>query len=219
MRFKAVAFDVDGTLYPNALMYIRSVGFALTHVRLLRAYSRVRREVRQIRPLDDLRATEARMLADRLGVSDEEASRQINEEIHLRWEATLDSVPLFPHVRSVLHQLRDAGLRMGVVSDFPVERKLARLSLDKLFDCSLWSEDTGYLKPHPEPFLEIARLLDVPAPEVLFVGNSYSYDVLGAHGVGMGAAHVARRPAENTIADFTFFDYRDLASWVLDSLE
>ena len=215
MQIKAVALDVDGTLYPNSCMYLKSIPFALTHLRLMRQYGRVRREVRKIRPLDDLRETEATMLAERLGISPAEAAGRVNEEIHGTWEATLDRVPLFPHVREVLVALREAGMRLGVLSDFPVTQKLKRLGLDRLFDAGLWSEDTGYLKPHPEPFIEIARLLGSAPGQVLFVGNSYSYDIIGAHDAGMATAHVARRAATGSVADLTFFDYRDLAAWVL----
>ena len=80
--------------------------------------------------VDDLRETEATMLAERLGISPAEAAGRVNEEIHGTWEATLDRVPLFPHVREVLVALREAGMRLGVLSDFPVTQKLKRLGLD-----------------------------------------------------------------------------------------
>ena len=216
MPIRAVAFDVDGTLYPNAAMYLRSLPFALTHLRLFRAYAAVRRQVRTMRPLADLKTTEAELLAGRLGVTAAEASRRIEEEIHGKWEAVLDRVDPYPHVLACLERFKKAGLLLAVSSDFPVERKLSRLGVDGHFECRLWSADSGYLKPHPEPFDEIVACLGVPAAETLYVGNSYSYDVIGAKRAGMLAAHLSRRRRRDSAADFTFNDYRALERWVLE---
>ena len=214
MPVRAVAFDIDGTLYPNAAMYLKSIPFAVTHLRLMTAYARVRQEIRGRRPVDDLQALEARMLAKRLGIAPEEARGRIQREIHGTWEEVLDNVSPYPHVRECVLSLREAGFAVAVTSDFPVERKLERLGLDGLFDCRLWTEESGYLKPHPEPFLALAECMGYPAQEILYVGNSYEYDVVGAKNVGMRAAHLTRKPPEDSIADFSFRDYRELCPWV-----
>ena len=217
MPVKAVAFDIDGTLYPNATMYLKSLPFVITHLRFMLAYAGVRKEIRTRRPVDDLRELEETMLAERLGVSPAAARQRIEAEIYGAWESVLDRVPPYPNVRSCVQRLRDAGYPVAVTSDFPVEQKLPRLGLDDLFDCKLWTEVSGYLKPHPEPFLQLADCLGFEPQEILYVGNSYEYDVEGAKRVGMKAAHLTRRPPRDSIADFSFSDYRDLCAWVLGS--
>ena len=157
------------------------------------------------------------MLAKRLGVSPERARERINEEIHGTWESVLDRVPVYPHVRECVTGLREAGYPVAVTSDFPVERKLERLGLDDLFECRLWTEESGYLKPHPEPFVQLAACMGHSPEEILYVGNSYEYDVVGAKNVGMHAAHLSRKPHPDTVADVTFSDYRDLCRWVRDN--
>jgi putative hydrolase of the HAD superfamily len=214
MPIKAVAFDVDGTLYPNASMYLRSIPFVLKHFALVRAYSKIRKHVRRRRPITDLQELERRLLADALRIDEAEAAHLIDVAIHERWESVLNGVKPYPHVRSVITQLKNDGLRIAVSSDFPVDRKLKRLGLDDLFECSLWSEESGYLKPHPEPFLALAECMNEDPGNFLYVGNSYEYDVLGAKAVGMRAAHICRRPVHNTVADVTFTDYRHLAVWI-----
>ncbi len=214
MQIKAVAFDVDGTLYPNASMYLRSIPFALRRVRLMWAFAQVRREVRTLRPVDDPGETQARMLAERLGITVECARERIEREIYGLWEEALDRVEPYPYVRECVKELKDSGLAVAVSSDFPVERKLARLSLDGLFECRLWTEESGYLKPHPEPFVMLAECLGLAPHEILYVGNSYDYDVVGAKRAGMHAAHRVRRPPANSIADFSFSDFRELSRWV-----
>ena len=214
MPIRAVAFDVDGTLYRNASMYIRSLPYALRHWRLIAAYRRIRKQVRRERPIHDLQARERQLLAQAMNISEEEAGRLIDVEIHENWESNLDHVSPYPYVRSAIEALHQQGLRIAVSSDFPVERKLERLGLADLFDCGLWSEESGYLKPHPEPFLALAECIGSPPEEVLYVGNSYEYDVVGAKRVGMWAAHLRRWPVPGSIADFSFRDYRQLPEWV-----
>ena len=214
MPIKAVAFDIDGTLYPNASMYIRAIPFVLTHFRLVTAYSRIRKHVRRRRPVTDLKTLERRLLADAMRIDESAATRLIDVAIHERWEATLDGVKPYRHVRSAIEHIQSLGLQTAVTSDFPVERKLKRLGLDDLFECRLWSEDSGYLKPHPEPFQALAACLGEDPASILYVGNSYAYDIVGAKGVGMRAAHLSRRPPLNSIADLTFTDFRRLLTWI-----
>ena len=215
MQVRAVAFDIDGTLYPNATMYLKSLPFAFAHLRLMLAFAAVRREVRHHRPVDDLPGFQAELLAKRLGITVDEAAQRIDREIYGEWERVLDRVNPYPHVRECVGRLRGAGYEVAVTSDFPVERKLERLGLDGLFDCRLWTEQSGYLKPHAEPFLELASCLGLAPKEILYVGNSYEYDIVGAKNVGMYAAHLTKRPPPGSIADFSFSDYRELCRFVL----
>lgn len=214
MPIKAVAFDVDGTLYPNLSMYVRSVPFFATHLRLVLAYSRVRAEVRKIRPIEDFKGLERRLLSAHLKVDEREAARLIDVAIHEQWESVLDLVRPRPYLRSEIERMRSNGLVIAVSSDFPVDRKLKRLGLDDLFSCRLWSEESGYLKPHPEPFLELAACIGEEPGTILYVGNNYEYDVLGAKGAGMHAAHLRRYAVPGSVADLTFHDFRQLGKWI-----
>jgi putative hydrolase of the HAD superfamily len=107
---------------------------------------------------------------------------------------------------------------MGVSSDFPVHKKLERLKLEGFFACEQWTEESGYLKPHPEPFARLAECLGTPPENIAYVGNSYSYDVLGAKNAGMIAVHLARRSHKNTIADYTTRNYQKLCSWIFSKI-
>ena len=215
MQIRAVAFDIDGTLYPNATMYLKSLPFVLMHLRLMLAFAAVRNEVRHHRPVDDLKRRQAELLAGRLRIGVDEAAERIDREIYGKWERVLDRVRPYPHVRECVERLRGAAYHVGVTSDFPVERKLERLGLDGLFDCRLWTEQSGYLKPYPEPFRELASCLGLEPKEILYVGNSYEYDIVGAKNVGMHAAHLTKRPPADSVADLSFSDYRELCRFVL----
>lgn len=209
-ELKAVAFDIDGTIYPNIAMYRASLPIVLAHLRLFRAFGRARRLVRSDPPAGDLRLETARITARLLGGDPTAVAARIDEVIYRRWERVLHRVSLFPGVPETLGSLRRAGYRLGVLSDFPVQTKLELFGIGDDWDCMLSSEDTGYLKPHGVPFLRLAECLDTDPHRILYVGNSYRYDVLGAGGAGMRTAHLSRRPRRDSVADLTVSTWDDL---------
>ncbi|TFG57638.1 MAG: HAD family hydrolase [Spirochaetales bacterium] len=207
LRIKAVVFDVDGTLYPNRLMYIKSVSFFFSYPRFTVHFGKIRRRIRTIRPIDDFQKLQRQMLADSMKISLTEADRYILEVMYTEWEECLKGMPAYPFVRETMENLRARGLTIGVLSDFPIGRKLAYLGLDSLVDFALTAEQSGYLKPNPEPFRLVSGTLAVPPEEVLFVGNHYEYDILGASSFGMKTAHLTGRRIADSPADFSFRSY------------
>ncbi len=199
MTLKAVAFDIDGTLYPNRKMYARSIPFGIRNMRLMRVFGRVRKKLRTIRPIDDFYTLQAQLVAEELGTSYEATREKIDRVIYGEWEQVLNSVPIYPGVMQFIHDLRARGVRIGVMSDFPVHTKLRVLKLDGLWDAEVSAEETGYLKPSPEPFRVLSQNLGVDPEQTLYIGNSYHYDVVGAATAGMYTAHLESRtvpPAE-----------------------
>ncbi len=215
MEIKAVAFDIDGTLYPNASMYLRSAPFFLTHLRQFSCFSRVRKEIRTMRPVRNFKEIQAQLFAKYMGIPEEKAKRIIENSFYKRWESTFRYVKPFPNIKEILSDFKAAGLKLGVMSDFPVDRKLRLLGLDDYWDCMFSSEDTGYLKPEPEPFLALAECLKIPPANILYVGNNYEYDIIGAKNAGMLTAHLTKKPISGGKADISFFDYKELRDIVL----
>jgi putative hydrolase of the HAD superfamily len=129
-------------------------------------------------------------------------------------------------VEETLCAFKAAGIKLGLLSDFPAEEKLKNLGIPGLWDTVLCSEVIGELKPDPLPFGELARRMGFPPEKILYVGNSFPYDVAGAKRAGMGAAWIksgrknpalkaGREAAGQPGADFVFFDYRQLRDYVL----
>ncbi len=218
MGLKAVAFDIDGTLYSNTCMQLQSLPFAVRHIRLLAAFRRVRQELRRVRPIGDFHRLQAELFAREIGETPSNAAQIIETVFYRRWERVLERVPLYPEVRETVDAFRNAGLKLAVASDFPVQRKLAILGIEGIWQCEVSTEETGYLKPNPEPFYALLQCLAQEPAEVLYVGNSYHYDVAGAKAVGMPAAHLVRRPPPDSIADFSFRHFAQLRRWVLAKL-
>ncbi|MCL2190929.1 MAG: HAD family hydrolase [Treponema sp.] len=217
-KFSAVAFDLDGTLYPNRRLYVKLVPFVARHWRLLLAFSKARDIIRQeqekspelARP--DFYDHQAGLTAKILNAPADAIKNQIETLMYRGWEPLFSSVRLFPRVRETLAELRAAGLKLGLLSDFPPEKKLENLGLAGLWDTVLCSERTGALKPSALSFVEMADSLGCPPERILYVGNSRRYDVAGAQGAGMKAALLSRRASG---ADLTFQDYRQLRDFVL----
>lgn len=213
MSVTAVAFDIDGTLYPNRSMYIHSIPFFLSHIRLVRAFNRVRRRIRRLDSIDDFSRVQADLLAREIRVSPARAEELVQTVFYSRWEDTFRRVKPFPGVGELLVGLRERGIKTAALSDFPVGRKLEYFRLDGLWDVVMASHESGRLKPAKEPFLELARRLDTEPSRILYVGNNPRYDVLGSRAAGMKSALVA--PAwkkRNPAADIQFSRYAQLAS-------
>jgi putative hydrolase of the HAD superfamily len=220
-KLSAVAFDLDGTLYPNYRLNIRLIPFILRKLPFVLAFSEARSRLRgkgclreSLLPGEDFYDAQARLMALRLGSSGTASIReQVDRLIYRGWDSFFTKIKLYPHVKETLVNLRRAGLKLALLSDFPPERKLKALGLDGLWDLVLCSELTGALKPDPRPFTSLVRGLDVEASGILYVGNSLAYDVRGAKNAGLRAALIS--PRRRGKADFVFFDYRKLAKYVL----
>ena len=96
-------------------------------------------------------------------------------------------------IRESLGRLRDAGLRLGVVSnsDGRVEQALAEAGLREYFDVVIDSSVAGIEKPDPAIFLAALDALGVEAEQALYVGDLYEVDVVGARAAGIDAVLLA----------------------------
>lgn len=223
-RFDGVAFDLDGTLYPNYRLNIRIIPslFVLKEFPLLWAMGKARNQLRaapDAYPQGAFYEIQAEFMAKILKDEPETVQKKTTALIYRGWESLFTRIAPFPWVRETLETLRKEGFKLGVLSDFPPEAKLLNMGLDGYWDTVLCSEVIGRIKPHPLPFLELARRLGAPAERILYVGNSVRYDIIGAKRAGMKAALVTpsiikrfHRPGN---ADFVFSDYRQLSKYVL----
>lgn len=222
----AVAFDVDGTLYPNYRFYLRILPTALSRLRLLGAFAVARRRLRREgvagASFHDL---QARFCAESLGAGKkapgtETVKALISRHIYTAWENLFSGIEPFPYVKECVSAFRESGLKLAVLSDFPIGKKIDKLGLSGLWDAELSSEEIGALKPHPLPFRRLAEALDLPPRRILYVGNSPAYDVAGAKNAGMMTAlrclFPRFPPGPRGLADtFTFNHYRQLQEYVL----
>ena len=81
---------------------------------------------------------------------------------------------LYPWVAETVLVLRAAGQRLGIVSSkyrYRIERILAEGGLASQFEVIIGGEDVPQHKPNPAGLLLMLQRLNLPAPEVLYVGD------------------------------------------------
>jgi HAD superfamily hydrolase (TIGR01509 family) len=132
------------------------------------------------RDLDPQRHREVfdRVIATAPGI-DLELADALYQIMHRQWDVYDDVIP-------VLKALREKGVRVAMLSNvgFDLSPTLARTGVDELLDGAVMSYAVGVVKPDPGIFQHALEVLDLPASEVLMVGDAWRDDA-GAAALGM----------------------------------
>ena len=220
---KAVAFDIDGTFYPNYRLYIRLIPYFFKHLSFFRKFNKVRHVLHKTAPLPDLFEYQSRLLAEEMNVSNEMAKDYINKVCYDGLKPYFLKVKPYSQVYETVVALKAAGLKIGILSDFPPEQKGSIWGIRSLCDVCIGSEESGALKPSIYPFGILARKLELKPEEILYVGNSLKYDVGGAKNAGMKSAYLLKGfrkifNIKSSEADISFKNYRQLKNIVLKNI-
>lgn len=107
----------------------------------------------------------------------------------------LANYALFDDVVPALDRLREAGLRLGVVSNFEewLERLLEQLGVRDYFEVRVISGVEGLEKPDPRIFELAMERAGVEPDESVYVGDNPEFDVDPALAVGMFPVLIDRR--------------------------
>ena len=132
-------------------------------------------------------------LLDRLNVRKRERPA-MTDLVKRSFELELNSWVLFPGTQTMLQQVRDLRLKVGLLSnarsDWAIKEIVEQQGLTRYFDSILTSASIGIRKPRPEPFLQMLKQLDLQANEVVMIGNSMEADIAGAKPLGIKTIHV-----------------------------
>lgn len=132
-------------------------------------------------------------LFDRLGLRPQQQP-DMGDLVKRFFALEAESWALFPGIQEMLQQVRELGLKMGLLSnarnDWAVREIMRRLGLTRYFDVILTSASLGVRKPRPEPFLEMLKLLGIESAEAVMVGNSMEADIAGAVPLGIKTIRV-----------------------------
>ncbi|HKP54075.1 MAG TPA: HAD-IA family hydrolase [Chloroflexia bacterium] len=95
-----------------------------------------------------------------------------------------------PDVIPTLRQLREMGLKLGLVSNtaWPAaahDPDLDKFGIKEYLDCRIYSCELGWEKPAPQIFQAALDCMGLPPEEIAFVGDFLRYDVKGAQAMGM----------------------------------
>ncbi|UER67677.1 HAD family hydrolase [Borrelia sp. BU AG58] len=223
---KAVVFDLDGTLYPEISMNLVMLPEFLRNIRFFLAFKRVRKEIRVLQrdksnpsSRDKLISMQIEMLSTYLGFSKSRCEFLLNKIYYGEaFGSKFKRLRPYFGVCDLIYSLKAMGIKLGVMSDFPISTRVSNLLgiKDSFWDVLYSSEDTGYLKPNKMAFLRIIDELGMHSNHILYVGNSYEYDILGAGGVSMRTAYFSRKMLLNNVkCDFIFGKYKELQKYIL----
>jgi putative hydrolase of the HAD superfamily len=223
-RGRAVLLDALGTLleleppWPLLREQLAARGVAITEAQArtaLRAemafYRAHHDEARDPAGLDDLRDRCTTVLEEALppharGLPDLRAALLAS----LRFRA-------YPEVPGVLAALREAGVRLVVVSNWDVSlhEALRATGLAALVDGAVASAEAGAAKPDPAIFARALELAgDVPPELAVHAGDTVEADVEGARAAGIAAVLVVRDGASVPPGVEAIGDLRGLAAYL-----
>lgn len=195
-ELEAITFDVDANLYNYPLMMIPRLPRWGGYVRFLMHLTKARQIIRKEPIPEDFRKRQAEIVAELAGLSYEKAYKKINKVLYDGWNVDFKTVKPYKGTHEFIRKAVDNGMRIAVVTDYPPHKKLEYMGFMKypwtiIVEC----EEIGVLKPAPAPFhaaLDAFGLRKAPH-KVLHIGDSYNYDVVGAHKVGMKTAWLPRK--------------------------
>jgi pyrophosphatase PpaX len=181
VRYRAVLFDLDGTLIDSAAIILASMRHATRSV--------LGRELAE----EQLLAGVGSPLTEQMRTFDPDRADALVRAFREHNEPLNADLQPCPGTLDVVAALREEGRRLGVVT---AKRHLTvRLAFDALpelarqFDAVVAAEDTTRHKPHPEPVLLALERLGARADEAAYVGDA-PFDVQAAKAAGVSAVAV-----------------------------
>lgn len=164
MRFKYIAFDVDGTLVDALTVAVRTLGEVL-------------QESTGMTFSDD-------QLYKIMGLTNEDAFRSlgidVSDDLIERWvqrQAECSSqITLFDGVKETLNELKRRGHVLGIVTsrsrgEYEADRRLFD-DIEPFIDHIVLAEMTREHKPSPQPLLKFIELCGARPEETLYVGDT-----------------------------------------------
>ena len=203
MNFKAILFDLDGTLrhnepngYETFIRYLTELGVTLTteqlaHVeRWTHYYWSVAPELQE-----DIEALGAdtpefwwRYSERQIRMFELPNAEVLAQQVHDRFNADYHPVNRVPEdVRPTWERLRAAGFTVGLVSNrlSPLDAIATELGFDGLFHFTLSAGQAGAWKPSPQIFQRAVALANCAPSEAVYVGDNFYADIEGARGAGL----------------------------------
>ena len=90
---------------------------------------------------------------------------------------------LYSDVMPTLKTLKNQGLKLGLISNISIDRT----GLEEILEVKISAKDVGIGKPDAAIFMIALKRADLNASEVIYVGDQYEVDIVGAKNAGLNA--------------------------------
>lgn len=196
-RYQYILLDWDGNLaqtlhaWPDALdVVLRARGMVFERKELIQACGGV-----------------ASFLSDRVGLPRDEGSIVLEQATEIV-KQMLPEMELYPDAVDVLHELKQSGKQLAVVTSSVrpvIEPLLQKFSLAAMFDVVVCIEDVTNRKPHAEPLEKAIALMGGTKELAVMIGDTEK-DILAGHNAGIDS--ILFYPPEHE----DFYDLQELLS-------
>lgn len=203
-NIKAICLDIDGTLYSPLQLKLRLIPCFFPDIKLGAKFNSVRKQYRSTQEInppesDDrkgLLEKQAKIYLNKKNPTQSQVQKvieKIDKQFYKPWEKSFLSIKGFPNMADTIHRAKKEGLKIALLSDFPIAEKPTTLKINEAVDFAITSEDTGYLKPSAKAFLYITNYLELDPEHCLYVGDSYNKDIVGAKNINMQTLFVSNK--------------------------
>ncbi len=172
-KYKAILFDLDGTLLDTAPDLIEACNFTLKKF----GYPALDEKIIRTKVTAGMRE----ML--KLGVpKDKWVKAKIDTDMrecfaNFYTEHICDKTVAFNGIGNLINELHNNGVKTAVITNkyFNMAKKvLSRFDFSKNFELILGCDSITHSKPHPEPILKALKALNVKAEDSLYIGDHFN---------------------------------------------
>ena len=223
--FEAILFDFDGTLVDFVDSDIRSLQWLHSHIELSIPFDSFLEtsveEIMKFHSLVDEHKIDP-LLMHEFRLRNTFIRHNINWNdlyINLYRKKLLELCIPFIGVEKLLSGIKQkvkTGLITNAYDGDEQRERIRNAGLETYFDVIVVAGDIGIFKPDSSIFLYALKCINVSPNQALYIGDSVSYDIIGAKSAGMKTALFSRNSDSDTnIADYfiqgidglqTFFD-------------
>ncbi len=117
-----------------------------------------------------------------------EKAQQLAAQVHAHMHQNYKPVSrVHPETLWALQTLQDAGYKVGLLTNRPkpAHAEMHAIGLDTYLDFFLTASQLGASKPNKEIFENLLKFLNIAAGEMIYVGDNYYADVIGARNAGI----------------------------------
>ena len=153
-KYKAILFDLDGTLLDTAPDLIVACNYTLDRF----GYRKLDEKIIRTKVTAGMRE----MM--KLGVPEKE------------WDSAhiCDRTTEFPGIGELIQTLHKSGIKTAVITNkyYAMAKKvLSKFEFSKNFELILGCDSLTHSKPHPEPILKALEILEIKSEDALYVGD------------------------------------------------